>query len=76
MNTHILPELAARLSVSAAELAGSSNDSIIVEGADNKILVKASSALGKENIDANMVLFPYQFGGEEYLVCIHQKVLS
>jgi hypothetical protein len=72
MITRILPILAAKLDGAAALIAESPDDSVVVEGEENKILVKPDSVLGKEKLESGMVLFTHRFGTVEYLVCINE----
>lgn len=72
MNAEMIPEFKAQVDYSASVLAESSEDSLSIEGADNKLLVKLGSRLAREMIDASRVLFPYAVGDKEYLVCIKE----
>lgn len=67
-----VPELKAQLEATARELSGLSEDSLIIAGADNKMLVKARTTFGQTMIDQNRVLFPVEIDQENYLVCVAQ----
>ncbi|HEU5114791.1 MAG TPA: hypothetical protein VFT82_03425 [Candidatus Paceibacterota bacterium] len=72
MKTDVVPELESKIKSAAEKLAQSSEDSLAIEGGDNKVLVKAQSNLAKQMIAENRLLFPYSHGGEEYVVCISE----
>jgi hypothetical protein len=72
MNVQTLPEFKSQLDAAAALLAKSLEDSTVIEGAENKILVKTPSTLGRQMIDGNRVLFTHKVGETEYLVCIKE----
>ncbi len=71
MEARIAPELKNQIEAVVADLMKSLEDSIVIAGADNKILVKAESQLGKQMLSEERVLFPYSDGrNNQFFVCI------
>jgi len=70
MKADAVPEFRAQIAAAAAALKDSPSDHILIEGADNKVLVKSGSAMGAKMLAEDMVLFPQSIGGNLYLVCI------
>jgi non-ribosomal peptide synthetase component E (peptide arylation enzyme) len=73
MKADAVPEFRAQIEAAAAALKNSPNDHVLIEGADNKILVKSGSNIAKRMIEENMLLFPQIIDGNHYLVCIASR---
>lgn len=70
MRVNVVPRLRALIETAATKLGASTDDHIIIEGADNQLLAKVSSATAEKMLAENMVLFPVSVAGNQYLVCI------
>ncbi|PTX94196.1 hypothetical protein [Opitutus sp. ER46] len=72
MDVRVLPLLDDCIAQAAARLAASKVEAVPIDGAENKVLVRAGTRTADEKLRSGLVLFPVVRDNGYYVVCIDQ----
>lgn len=73
MKINVVPSFKAQIEAAARSLKDAPGDHVVIEGADNAMLVKLTSPMGDQMRAERRVLFPQTIEGVLYLVCIAKR---
>lgn len=73
MKVNVVPSFKAQIEAAAKLLKDAPEDHVLIQGADNAMLVRAASPKGDQMRAERRVLFPQTIEGVLYLVCIAKR---